>query len=61
MQSYKEVGYKTYSKLYHSCAVPVLDCCSGVWGLKSFDIIDLIQNRAIRYFMGVHVHIFTTF
>ena len=54
IQSYKDVEFKTYSQLYNSCVVPVLDCCSGVWGFKSFDIIDMIQNWAIRYFMGVH-------
>ena len=48
------MGFKTYSQLYYSCVVPVLDYCSGVWGSKSFDKIDMIQNRAIRYFMGVH-------
>ena len=54
IHSYKDVGFKTYSQLYYSCVVPVLDYCSGVWGFKSFDKIDMIQNRAIRYFMGVH-------
>ena len=32
IQSHKDVGYKTYSKLFSSCVVPVLDYCSGVWG-----------------------------
>ena len=54
IHSYKDVGFKTYSKLYYTCVVPVLDYCSGVWGFKNFDKIDMIQNRAIRYFMGVH-------
>ena len=48
------MGFKTYSQLYNSCVVPVLHCCSGAWGFKSFDKIDMIQNRATRYFMGVH-------
>ena len=54
IHSNKDVGFKTYSQLYYSCVVPVLDYCSGVWSFKSFDKIDMIQNRAIRYFMGVH-------
>lgn len=54
IRSHKEVGFKTHSKLFSSCVVPVLDYCSGVWGFKQFDKIDMIQNRAIRYFMGVH-------
>ena len=54
IQSYKDVGFNTYSNLFNSCVVPVLDYCSGVWGFKSIDKIDMIRNRAIRYFMGVH-------
>ena len=53
-ESHKDVGFKTYSKLFSSCVIPVLDYCSGVWGFKQFDKIDMIQNLAIRYFMGVH-------
>ena len=26
----------------------------SVWGLKSFQSIDNVQNRAMRYFLGVH-------
>ncbi len=29
--SFRNVGFKTYSKLYHSGVVPILDYCSGVW------------------------------
>ena len=54
IQNHKDVGFKTYSKMFHSCVVPVIDYCSSVWGYGQFDKIDMIQNRAIRYFMGVH-------
>ena len=47
IQSHKDVGFKTYSKLFS-------DYCSGVWAFKQFDKIEMIQNRAIRYFMCVH-------
>ena len=50
---YKDVGYNTYTKLFNSCVVPVLDYCSGVWGFKQLNK-DNVQNRAIRYFLGVH-------
>ena len=36
------------------CACIILLFSSDVWGFKSLDKIDMIQNRAIRYFMGVH-------
>ena len=54
IHSYKDVGYNTYSQLFNSCVVPVLDYCSGVWSFKYNEKSDMIQNRAIRYFMGVH-------
>ena len=50
----KDVGFETYTKLYYSCVVPVADYCSGVWGFRDFNKGDMIQNRAIRYFLGVH-------
>ncbi len=31
---FRNVGFKTYSKLYHSGVVPILDYCSGVWGFQ---------------------------
>ena len=43
IQSYKDVGFKTYSELYYSCVVPVLDYCSGVWGLDKKKMGDLIK------------------
>lgn len=54
MQNYKDVGFKTYSKMYYSCVVPVTDYCSSIWGFKCYNKIDMTQNKAIRYFMGVH-------
>ena len=51
---FKDVGFETYTKLYYSCVVPVTDYCSGVWGFRDFNKGDMIQNRAIRYFLGVH-------
>ena len=54
IHSFKDVGFETYTKLYYSCVVPVTDYCSGVWGFRDFNKGDMIQNRAIRYFLGVH-------
>ena len=55
IHDFKDVGYNTYTKMYNSCVVPVIDYCSGIWwGFKQFNKIDTLQNRAIRYFLGVH-------
>ena len=54
IHSFKDVGFETYTKLYYSCVVPVTDYCSGVLGFRDFKKGDMIQNRAIRYFIEVH-------
>lgn len=54
IHNYKGVGLNTYEKLFHSYVVPVLDYCSGVWGFKTYHSIEIVQNRAIRYFLGLH-------
>ena len=50
----KDFGFKSFEKLFYSCVVPVMDYCSSVWGFKTYQHIDNIQHRAMRYFMGVH-------
>ena len=54
IHSLKEFGFKTFEKLYYACVFPVLDYGSSVWGYKPYTQIDNIQNRAMRYFLGVH-------
>ena len=34
--------------------MPILEYQSSVWGYKEYNDIDSVQNRAIRYFLGVH-------
>ena len=51
---HKGLGYTTYTKLYEAGVVPILDYCAGVWGHNKLDKIDTIQNRAIRWYLGVH-------
>ncbi|VDI08605.1 Hypothetical predicted protein [Mytilus galloprovincialis] len=50
----KDFGFYAYEKLYYSCVVPILEYASSVWGYRKFQTIDNIQNRTIRYFLGVH-------
>jgi hypothetical protein len=51
---FKNAGYNTYYKLFHTNVCPILDYCSGVWGYKIFTSCDKIQNRAARWYLGVH-------
>ena len=48
MQIDKGFWCSTYTKLYKSGGVPILDYCTSVWGYNVLDKIDTIQNRAIR-------------
>ncbi len=50
----KEMGYSTYTKLYDSLVSPVMDYGSAVWGSKTFEKLDQVQHRAMRFFTGVH-------
>ena len=49
-----DLGYDTYTKLYHSLVAPITDYGSAVWGFKSYDSLDKVQNRATRFYTGVH-------
>ena len=50
----KNCGFKTFEKLYSTGMCPILDYSACVWGYGKFHDIDNIQNKAIRYFLGVH-------
>ncbi len=50
----KEMNYKTYTKLYENLVCPVMDYASAIWGTKSFDCMESVHRRAIRFFVGVH-------
>jgi hypothetical protein len=48
------MAYSTYTKLYKACVVPVMDYSSEIWGFKNYTKPNVIQNRAMRIFLGVH-------
>ena len=49
----KDVGYRTYTQLYNSMVVPISDYFAGIWGIRKFEQSDKLQNRAIRFFLGL--------
>ena len=53
-RSMRDMGYKTYSKLYESMVCPVMDYGSAIWGMKNYDKLEQVHHRAIRFFTGVH-------
>ena len=50
----KNVGYHIYTKLYNSGVTPILEYSCAVWPCVKTNKIDVIQNRAMRYFLEVH-------
>ena len=48
------LGFKSYTTLYDNGVVPVMDYGAEIWGFSANEQGSLIQNRAIRYFLGVH-------
>ena len=50
----KDCTFKTYEKLYNSGVAPILDYGSAIWGYKNYKCIDDTQNRAVRFFLGIH-------
>ena len=53
-KSFKNAGYKAYTKLFNTNVCSILDYCSGVWGFKEFKPCDKVQLRAQRWYLGVH-------
>ena len=49
----KDVGYRTYTQLYNSMVVAISDYFAGIWGIRKFEQSDKLQNRAIRFFLGL--------
>ncbi|XP_050403757.1 uncharacterized protein LOC126819646 [Patella vulgata] len=45
--------FKVFSKLYASLVEPILFYCAGIWGTKSYSCVNNIQNKAIKFFLGV--------
>jgi hypothetical protein len=48
------MGYKTYEKLYKSCVMPIMEYGSEIWGYKEFQSLNVVQNRAMKFYSGVN-------
>ena len=52
-RSVQGLPYETFTKVYKSTVVPVMDFASGIWGAKKYSKSENVQNRAMRSFLGV--------
>ncbi len=50
----KGLGYDTFTKMFYTGVAPVMDYCSGIWGFKEYSKVESVQNRAARFYLGVH-------
>ncbi len=55
-RSLKDCGYKTYTKLFDTGVLSILNYGSEVWGYGKYEKCDTVINRAMRYYLGVHKH-----
>ena len=42
-----------YTKLFESIVSPVINYRACIWGFKTYSCINAVQNRAMRFFLGV--------
>ena len=50
----KDVGFKTFEKMYQSGVTTVSDYGSEIWGYTFCSSCNNVHNRAMRYYLGVH-------
>ena len=53
-KTFKNLTFDSFTKLYESCVTSILDYASEVWGCCKAPSCNKIQQRAIRYYLGVH-------
>jgi hypothetical protein len=46
-------SFDVYTKLYDTMVRPIINYSAGIWGFKSYSCINAVQNRAMRFFLGV--------
>ena len=53
-KSLGEMGFETYKKCFDTSITPILDYGAEIWGYCKAPMIDAVQNKAIRVYLGVH-------
>ena len=50
----RDCGYKTFTKLFETGVLSILNYGAEIWGYGNFPKCDNGMNRAMRFFLGVH-------
>ena len=53
-KSMGNLGINTYETLYSSYVESIMNYASGVWGFRHYDAPQVLQNRIMRFYLGVH-------
>ena len=48
-----DLGYGTYTTLFHACVTPILDYACGAWHVGKCSKIDNVQYMAVRFYCGL--------
>lgn len=48
-----DISYSCFKNMYESCIEPILLYGAGVWGMKVYNIINTVKNKACRFLLGV--------
>ena len=51
----RDCGYKTFTKLFETGELSILNYGAEIWGYGNFPKCDNVMNRAMRFFLGVHI------
>ena len=54
LKVFDSMGVHTYSKLFQSGVVSVMDYAAEIWGFHDYDAPKKVTERAMRSFLGVH-------
>ncbi|XP_034050550.1 oocyte zinc finger protein XlCOF7.2-like, partial [Thalassophryne amazonica] len=54
LKLWPDLSFSTFTQLYDSVVASVLFYAAGVWGFEEAPKCDAVQQRAMRYFLGVH-------
>jgi hypothetical protein len=52
----QNVEYTVFTALYKSLVQPILSYGAGIWGVTEHRLINTVQNRACRYFLGASMN-----
>lgn len=49
-----DISYDCFKRLYDTMVQSVIDYGVSIWGHNRFPVIEAVQNRAIRFYLGLH-------